>query len=75
VGAEVTPVVEALRPGDILLFSMRAGAGVTHVGMYTGDAKFIHSATEGVKLSRLDPHDPDGAYWMAHWVGARRVIP
>src|SRR5439155_6406164 len=26
-GAEVAPVVEALRPGDILLFSARAGAG------------------------------------------------
>ena len=75
VGAEVAPVVEALRPADILLFSARPGAGVTHVGMYVGDGKFIHSATDGVKLSRLDPHDPDGAYWIAHWVGVRRVIP
>src|SRR5207244_1695768 len=32
-GAEVAPVVDALRPGDVLLFSTRPGAGVTHVGM------------------------------------------
>ena len=74
-GAEVTPVVEALRPGDVLLFSSRPGTGVTHVGMYVGEEKFIHSASDGVKLSRLDPHDPNGAYWIARWVGARRVIP
>lgn len=74
-GADVTPVVEALRPGDILLFSSRPGAGVTHVGMYVGEEKFIHSAGDGVKLSRLDPHDPEGGYWTARWIGARRVIP
>jgi hypothetical protein len=74
-GAEVPPVVEALRPGDLLLFSVSPGAGVTHVGMYVGEGKFIHSATNGVKLSRLEVQDPDGAYWLARWVGARRIIP
>ena len=74
-GAEVAPVVEALRPGDILLFSARAGAGVTHVGLYVGGLKFIHSSNTAVKLSLLDAHDPEGAYWLDRWVGVRRVIP
>jgi len=74
-GAEVTPLIDALRPGDILLFSARPGAGVTHVGMYVGELKFIHSSNRGVKLSRLDPQDPEGAYWLDRWVGARRIIP
>lgn len=74
-GAEVAPVIDALRPGDILLFSARQGAGVTHVGMYVGELKFIHSSSRGVKLSRLDPQDAEGAYWLDRWVGARRVIP
>ena len=74
-GAEVTPVVEALQPGDILLFSASPGAGVTHVGMYVGEGKFIHSASEGVKISRLDRSDPEGAYWIPRWVGARRILP
>jgi hypothetical protein len=74
-GAEVPPVVEALRPGDILLFAAQPGMGVTHVGMYVGELKFIHSSSRGVTLSRLSPDDPDGAYWLDRWVGARRVIP
>ena len=72
-GSEVPPVVEALKPGDILLFAARTGGGVTHVGMYVGEQKFIHSSSTGVKLSRLEVHDPDGAWWLARWVGARRV--
>jgi cell wall-associated NlpC family hydrolase len=74
-GAEVTPVVEALQPGDILLFSASPGAGVTHVGMYVGEGKFIHSASGGVKISRLDRSDSEGAYWIPRWVGARRILP
>jgi len=57
-GTTITPVVEALQPGDILLFSATPGAGVTHVGMYVGEGKFIHSSSTGVRLSQLDPHDP-----------------
>ena len=72
-GSEVTPVVEALKAGDILLFSARPGGGVTHVGMYVGEQKFIHSSSTGVKLSRLEIHDPEGAWWLARWVGARRI--
>lgn len=72
-GSEVPPVVEALKPGDILLFSVRRGGGVTHVGMYVGEQKFIHSSNTGVKLSRLEVHDPEGTWWLARWVGARRV--
>ena len=73
-GSEVPPVVEALKPGDILLFAARPGGGVTHVGMYVGEETFIHSSSSGVKLSRLEVHDPDGAWWLERWVGARRVM-
>ena len=72
-GSEVPPVVDALKPGDILLFSARPGGGVTHVGMYVGEQKFIHSSNSGVKLSRLEVHDPEGAWWLSRWVGARRI--
>lgn len=73
-GSEVPPVLEALQPGDILLFAAQPGGGVTHVGMYVGELKFIHSSSTGVKLSRLELLDPDGAWWVARWVGARRVV-
>ena len=74
-GNEVPPVLEALRPGDVLLFSAQAGGGVTHVGLYVGEQTFIHSSNDGVKLSRLEARDPDGAWWVTRWVGARRVVP
>jgi len=73
-GSEVTPVVDALRPGDILLFAAQPGGGVTHVGMYVGEQTFIHSSNMGVKLSRLDGLDTDGAWWVTRWVGVRRIV-
>ena len=73
-GNEIPPVLDALQPGDILLFAAQPGGGVTHVGMYVGEQKFIHSANSGVKLSRLEAQDVEGAWWVARWVGARRVV-
>jgi cell wall-associated NlpC family hydrolase len=73
-GSEVPPVIDALHPGDVLLFAAQPGGGVTHVGIYVGEHTFIHSSNTGVKLSRLEPGDPDGAWWVARWVGVRRIV-
>jgi hypothetical protein len=72
-GASVELSLAALLPGDILAFA--AGDTVTHVGLYVGAGRFIHSASTGVRTSMLDPRDPDGRWWWQHWVGARRVLP
>ena len=72
-GHPVTRSLDALRVGDILTFS-NGGHGVTHVGLYVGDGKFIHSATHGVQESRLRDDDPYGRWWFQRWVGARRVM-
>jgi NlpC/P60 family len=74
-GHSVAAVVDSLEPGDILAFAARRGGPVTHVGMYVGEGKFIHSSSAGVRLSRLEAADPDGAYWIPKWVGARRILP
>lgn len=65
--------LDALRPGDILTFSNRGGV-VTHVGLYLGRGKFIHSASRGVQESTLSDADPYGRWWYQRWVGARRVV-
>ena len=63
----------ALLPGDILTFAEN-GDQVTHVGLYVGEDRFIHSASNGVQLSRLADDDPAGRYWLKRWVGVRRVV-
>ena len=72
-GRAVEPRLEALRPGDILGFSVE-GNRVTHVGLYLGDGRFIHSATGGVKVSSLTATDGDSQWWRRRWTVARRIL-
>ncbi len=72
-GDKVDRSIDALEPGDILTFSTRGGP-VTHVGLYVGGGRFIHSASRGVQLSLLSPDDPYGRWWHKRWVGARRIV-
>lgn len=62
-----------LRPGDVLGFATN-GSGVSHVGLYVGDGRFIHSAQSGVKISSLMTSDADSRYWRDRWVVARRIL-
>ncbi len=62
-----------LLPGDLLTFS-NSGGPVTHVGLFIGDGRFIHSATRGVQVSMLSGDDPYGRWWYVRWVGVRRIV-
>lgn len=73
VGVAVDKRIDALAPGDILTFS-NSGGHVTHVALYVGEGKIIHSANGGVQLSVLSPTDSYGKWWWKRWVGARRVV-
>ena len=72
-GTAIGKKYAALRPGDVLTFSNRGGP-VTHVGLYIGEGKFIHSATRGVQVSVLSGGDPYGRWWYVRWVGVRRIV-
>lgn len=72
-GIAIERGIDALLPGDILTFAEN-GSDVTHVGLYVGEERFIHSASGGVRLSRLVEEDPNGRYWLRRWVGVRRVV-
>jgi cell wall-associated NlpC family hydrolase len=39
----------SLEKGDLLFFS-RGGGKVSHVGIYTGDGRFIHAAGRGQRI-------------------------
>ena len=75
-GVAISKSLDALAPGDILTFaSQPGGSTVSHVGLYLGNGRFIHSSSsKGVKESALSGTDPDGQWWYVRWVGARRII-
>ncbi|NHN33279.1 C40 family peptidase [Paenibacillus agricola] len=58
-----------LRPGDLVFFNID-GKGISHAGIYVGDGKFAHSASnKGVSISKLSD-----SYYAKRYVTARRAI-
>ncbi len=59
-----------LRPGDLVFFKNTYKRGISHVGIYTGNNKFIHARNKkwGVTVTTLS--DP---YYQLHYAGARRL--
>ena len=62
---------EELRPGDLVFFNTMRRA-FSHVGIYVGDGKFIHSPRAGGEV-RIE--DMRQAYWSKRFNGARRAEP
>lgn len=61
---------DELRPGDLVFFNTMRRA-FSHVGIYVGDGKFIHSPKPGAHI-RVE--SMDGRYWQRRFDGARRVL-
>ncbi len=58
-----------LQPGDLVFFNTMRRA-FSHVGIYVGNGKFIHSPKPGAEV-RVE--DMGVAYWARRFDGARRV--
>src|SRR5215204_1582777 len=56
-----------LKEGDLLFFNTRGG--VSHVGFYLTNNKFVHASTRGVAIS--DMFDP---YYASRLIGAGRIL-
>jgi cell wall-associated NlpC family hydrolase len=59
-----------LRPGDLVFFNTMKRA-FSHVGIYVGEGKFIHSPKPGAQV-RVE--DMGQNYWQRRFDGARRVL-
>ncbi len=59
-----------LQPGDLVFFNTMRRA-FSHVGIYVGDGKFIHSPRTGSQVRVEDMRD---SYWQRRFDGARRVM-
>ena len=61
-------------PGDLVFFKTMGDGRITHVGIFTGGRRFIHSASEGpvtgVMYSSLDER-----YWSRTFAGVGRALP
>jgi len=60
-----------LKPGDLVFFNTMRRA-FSHVGIYVGEGKFIHSPRAG---SHVRMEDMRMSYWSTRFNGARRVVP
>ncbi len=60
-----------LQPGDLVFFNTLKKT-FSHVGIYVGEGKFIHSPRAG---SAVRVEDMQKAYWNQRFDGARRVQP
>ena len=59
-----------LQPGDLVFFNTLRRT-FSHVGIYIGDNKFIHSPKPGAQVRVEDMGIP---YWSSRFDGARRVL-
>jgi cell wall-associated NlpC family hydrolase len=69
-GAPIAP--KDMQAGDLVFFKNTYKHGISHVGIYAGNGKFIHAANahKGVRMDSLSDR-----YYVAHFAGARRVLP
>ncbi|UQZ84843.1 Murein DD-endopeptidase MepS/Murein LD-carboxypeptidase precursor [Paenibacillus konkukensis] len=64
-----TVAQDDLRPGDLVFYNTD-GKGISHVGIYVGDGKFYHSATnKGVTVTKLSD-----SYYTKRFVTAKRIL-
>ena len=69
--AATQPIDKAeLQPGDLVFFNTMKRA-FSHVGIYVGEGKFIHSPKPGAQV-RVE--DMQQSYWARRFDGARRVF-
>ena len=66
-GTEVSK--SELKPGDVVFFKNTYKSGLSHVGIYVGDGKFIHSPHSGKTVSYADLYSD---YYTSHYYGAVR---
>ena len=59
-----------IAPGDLVFFAT-TGSGPAHVGIATGDGRFIHAPKPG-DLVRVE--SMSASYWASRFVSARRVV-
>lgn len=59
-----------LRAGDVVFFAGTAASGISHVGIYAGNGRFIHAPNS---RSTVSYSSLSSGYWADHYYAARRI--
>lgn len=71
-GARVEPRVAKLTTGDLMFFAEN-GSRVSHVAIYAGENRIIHSTSSGGEVRYDDLSSSRGRWFATRLVGARRI--
>lgn len=66
--------IRSAKPGDLVFFrvpSRRRRRGISHVGIYLGNYRFIHSPSRGKRVSITSIRNP---YWRKRYIGIVSVL-
>lgn len=70
-GQRVSPRVSALRQGDLVMFAEKTR--ISHVAIYAGGGRIIHSSSSGGGVRYDDLSTRRGQWFEQHLVAARRL--
>jgi cell wall-associated NlpC family hydrolase len=73
IGDEVSTDPSRLRPGDLLTFGRRGRSGVSHIGIYVGQGRYIHASSVAGRVIESDLNRT-GSPLIKAWRGVRRVV-
>ena len=71
-GLAVARDTKRLRPGDLLTFG-KGKKGVSHIGIYVGDGKYVHASSVAGQVIESDIDRPRSSL-VRKWAGARRLL-
>lgn len=72
-GLEIDRDKSNLRPGDLLTFGKRGRTGVSHIGIYVGNGRYIHASSVAGRVIESDL-SRTGSPLIKAWRGVRRMV-
>jgi hypothetical protein len=72
-GLEIDRDKSNLRPGDLLTFGKKGRSGVSHIGIYVGNGRYVHASSVAGRVIESDL-SRSGSPLIKAWRGVRRMV-